>query len=136
MSAAARAEIELLQRLPLPLAHLYRRAQNAKTPLDRHLMAMALWEAALKLLGSTAVVRFARMGQPDEKLSDRIRRLSRPGLGDWWALVRALLPVLGDSGDGTCRQAAELLLAGRRHDDLPKAAGLDVVLVEVLKERK
>jgi hypothetical protein len=29
----------LAQRLPLPLAQLYRRAHNAKTPLERHLTA-------------------------------------------------------------------------------------------------
>ena len=43
----------LVQRLPLPLAQLYRRAHNAKSPLERHHAAYYLWEAALKLLGST-----------------------------------------------------------------------------------
>jgi hypothetical protein len=36
----------------LPLVKLVRRAQNAKTPLDRHQIAYYLWEAALKLPGS------------------------------------------------------------------------------------
>jgi hypothetical protein len=45
----------LLQRLPLPLAQLYRRAHNTKTPLDRHRAAYYLCEATLKLLGSAAV---------------------------------------------------------------------------------
>ena len=50
----------LARRLPLPLAQLYRRAHNAKTPLDRHLTAYYLWEAALKLLASAAVVALRR----------------------------------------------------------------------------
>ena len=37
---------ELGRRLPLRLAQLYRRAQNAKTPFDRHQAAYYLWEAA------------------------------------------------------------------------------------------
>ena len=37
---------DLVRRLPLPLAQLYRRAHNAKTPLDRHNAAYCLWEAA------------------------------------------------------------------------------------------
>ena len=46
---------ELIARLPLPLAQLYRRARNSKTPLDRHLTSYYLWEASLKLLGSVAI---------------------------------------------------------------------------------
>jgi len=45
----------LVQRLPLPLAQLYRRAHNAKTALERHLTAFRHWEASLKLLASAAV---------------------------------------------------------------------------------
>ena len=44
----------LIQRLPLPLALLYRRAHNAKTPLERCLTAFYLWEASVKLLSSCA----------------------------------------------------------------------------------
>jgi hypothetical protein len=33
---------DLVQRLPLPLAQLYRRAHNAKTPLEQHLTAFYL----------------------------------------------------------------------------------------------
>ena len=38
---------ELVQRLPMPLAQLYRRAHNAKTALERHNTAFFLWEASL-----------------------------------------------------------------------------------------
>src|SRR5258707_320129 len=47
-----------VRRLPLPLAQLYRRAHNAKTPQDRHLAAYFLSEAALKLLGCVTVVAY------------------------------------------------------------------------------
>jgi hypothetical protein len=52
MSTTLHVDEELLQSLPLPLAQLYRRALNAKTPLERHQATYYLWEAALKLLGS------------------------------------------------------------------------------------
>ena len=66
MSSLIACDEELIRRLPLPLAQLYRRAHNAKTPLERHLTAFYLWEASLKLLASVAVVEYAsqfRLGE-------------------------------------------------------------------------
>src|SRR5690349_1069171 len=85
---------DLLRRLPLPLAPLYVRAQNAKSPLDRHLTAFLLWEAALKLLGSTAIVAYAERGTSDPRLTECLAHLARPALGHWWGFVRELTPVL------------------------------------------
>ena len=56
MNGGHEIDEELVHRLPLPLARLYRRAHNAKGALERHLQAYQLWEASLKLLGSVAVV--------------------------------------------------------------------------------
>ena len=89
----------LLQRLPLPLAQLYRRAHNAKTPQERHHAAYYLWEAALKLLGATAIVAYAELDDHDAELAVRLRNLARPSLGHWWEFVRRLVPVLADRGD-------------------------------------
>jgi hypothetical protein len=50
---------ELIRRLPLPLAQLYRHACNARSSLDRHQAASFLWEVALKLWGSAAIVEYA-----------------------------------------------------------------------------
>jgi hypothetical protein len=87
----------LIQRLPLPLAQLYRRAHNAKTPLERHLTAYHLWEAALKLLASVAIVEYAERPDPDPQLAECLTSLARPSLGHWWELVRRLMPgVKGD----------------------------------------
>src|SRR5713226_7855114 len=68
----------LVRRLPLPLAQLYRRAHNAKTPLERHQAAYYLWEAGLKLLGSVAVVEYAELGEHDPELAERLTNLARP----------------------------------------------------------
>src|SRR3954469_25800701 len=84
---------DLLRRLPLPLAQLYRRAHNAKTPLERHLTAYYLWEAGLKLLGCVAVVEYAERGDHNPQLTERLRQLARPSLGHWWEFVRRLVPV-------------------------------------------
>jgi hypothetical protein len=122
----------LIQRLPLPLAQLYRRAHNAKTPVERHLTAYYLWEAALKLLASVAVIEYAHCGETDAELTDRLKNLARPALGHWWEFLRRLTPVLAEKGDEPFRQVRNVLL-GRTRDDCPRAAGLDAALRETLE---
>src|SRR5207249_2127840 len=122
----------LLARLPLPLAQLCRRAQNAKTPLERHLTAYYLWEASLKLLGCVAVAVYAHRRERDPQLAERLQNLARPALGHWWEFVRRLLPILADHGDEPFQKIRDLVL-GRNRDDLPRAAGLDAALREALE---
>src|SRR4051794_36848938 len=122
---------DLARRLPLPLAQLYRRAHNAKGARDRHDTAYCLWEAALKMLGATAIVAYAERDAPAPELAERLQNLARPALGHWWEFVRLLLPVLADAGDEGFRAALDLML-GRGRDDLPRAAGLDAALREAL----
>jgi serine/threonine protein kinase len=121
----------LAQRMPLPLAQLYRRGHNAKPPLERHLTAFYLWEAALKLLSSVAVVEYARLGPPAPEIAERLQNLARPALGHWWEFVRLLVPLLVEGGREAFQPVRELLL-GRARDDLPRAAGLDAALHQEL----
>jgi WD40 repeat protein/serine/threonine protein kinase len=123
---------DLLRRLPLPLAQLYRRAHNAKAPLERHLMAYYLWEASLKLHAAVAVVEYARRPGPDPKLAELLPCLTRPALGHWWQLLRELLPVLARQDPERFRGPHDLLLGAVR-DDFPGAAGLDALLRERLE---
>ncbi len=118
----------LARRLPLPLAQLYRRAYNAKNPLDRFLTAYYFWEAGLKLLASVAVVLYAERDEPDPALVECLQNLARPSLGHWWEILRRLTPVLA-AGDPHFAAVRDLLL-GRSRDDLPRVAGLDTVLRE------
>jgi WD40 repeat protein/serine/threonine protein kinase len=134
MSALPSFDEDLVRRLPLPLAQLYRRAHNAKTPLERHLTAFYLWEAALKLLAATAVAEYAQRGSPDPSLTERLQRLARPSLGHWWEFVRLLVPSLADGGDRGFVWVRELVM-GRRRDDLPRCAGLDAALRRELQGR-
>src|SRR4051794_4250034 len=117
----------LVQRLPLPLAQLYRRAHNAKSARDGSLTAFYLWEAALKLLASVAVVEYAQRGVADPKLAECLQTGAPPSLGQWWESALRLGPALADAGDEPFRRVRELLL-GRSRDDLPRAAGLVAVL--------
>ena len=121
----------LVQRLPLPLAQLLRRAHNAKTPLERHLTAFYLWEAGLKLLASTAIVEYARHPSCEPPLVERLQNLARPSLGHWWGFVRLLVPTLAEQGDEAFGTIRDLIL-GRSRDDFPRAAGLDAVLRKAL----
>jgi serine/threonine protein kinase/tetratricopeptide (TPR) repeat protein len=125
---------QLLQSLPLPLAQLYRRSHNAKTSLDRHLTAFSLWEAALKLLASVAIVEYAALRDHDPELTERLQNLARPSLGHWWEFVRRLLPVLADRDDREFQKVRDLIL-GRTRDDFPHAAGLDAALAEALNKK-
>jgi serine/threonine protein kinase len=131
MSTALHFDESLAQRLPLPVARLYRRAHNAKDALNRHLTAFSLWEAGLKLLASVAVVEYARRGRPDSQLAEVLHNLARPSLGHWWDFTRRLMPILGDAGDPGFQSLRKLLL-GKTRDDLPRLAGLDAALLEAL----
>ena len=97
----------LPQRLPLPLAQLYRRAHNAKTALDRHLTAFYLWEASLKLLGCTAVVAYAARPEHDPKIAEKLQSLAR-------ALTRPLVGLRPHAAARPGRrQRARLCVAAR-----------------------
>jgi hypothetical protein len=72
---------EVARRLPLPLAQLYRHAHNAKTTRDRHHIAYYLWKAALKLLGSTAIVEYVVCGLDRPDLNASLEDLARPSVG-------------------------------------------------------
>ncbi len=123
---------DLIRRLPLPLAKLYRHAANAKSALDRHQAAYFLWEAALKLLAVSAIVTYAERPEHDPKLAEQLKTLVRPSLGEWRKYLRLLLPALS-AGDEAFR-AIKAQLDGSR-DDLPRAAGLDAVLRETLESK-
>src|SRR5262245_14096482 len=118
---------DLIKRLALPLAQLYRRAHNAKTPLERYLAAFYFWEAGLKLLGEICVVEYVRLGKPEAELQECLENLARPSLGQWWELVRRLVPVLADAKVPGFVPVRDLLL-GPSRDDLPRCAGLDAAL--------
>ena len=132
MTADPAIDESLIRRLPLPLARLYRRVRNGKTVADRHHTAYFLWEAALKLLGSAAVVAYAERPAHDPDLADALARLARPALGDWWALARRLVPILADDGDSGFLAIRDLLL-GKTRADLPHVAELDAAICEALK---
>lgn len=122
------ADDALVNRLPLPLAQLYRRAHNAKSAPERHHAAYYLWEAALKLLGSSAVATFLDSGRtPDARLAETLQTLARPAVGHWWAIIRALTVELADADTDFARMK-ELLL-GKARSDLPRVAGLDAALL-------
>ncbi|HEV2972786.1 MAG TPA: serine/threonine-protein kinase [Pirellulales bacterium] len=118
-----------LARLPLPLAQLFRRALNAKTPLEQHLAASRIAELGVKLLACGAIVEYAALGQPDPQINECLQNLARPSLGHWWEFARRLVPLLADAGYEGYGRLREMLL-GRARDDLPRSAGLDAALRE------
>ncbi|HEV3122582.1 MAG TPA: serine/threonine-protein kinase, partial [Isosphaeraceae bacterium] len=132
MQAELILDEELLRRMPLPLAQLARRSSNAKGPLDRHLAAYYLWEAALKLLGSASIVAYAERGEHDPKLAERLQNLARPALGHWWEFTRSLTPVLAAAGDAGFGSVRDVLL-GPARSDLPRVTQLDAALREALE---
>jgi YD repeat-containing protein len=131
MSPALSLDENLVRRLPLPLAQLCRRAHNANGAHNRHQAAYFLWEAGLKLLASVAVAEYAVRGQPDPALTERLTNLARPLISHWWEFIRLLVPTLADAGDEGFAKVRDFLL-GPSRDDLPRVAGLDAALREVL----
>ncbi|HEV3384937.1 MAG TPA: hypothetical protein VG097_08975 [Gemmata sp.] len=128
------ADEDLLQRLPLPLAQLYRRTLNAKTTHERYLTAYFLWEAGLKFLGAVAVVVYAGRGvAPEPLLAESLTNLARPSLRHWWGFLRSLVPLLAEAGESSFLALRDFLFITERND-LPRAAGLDSALRESLGE--
>ncbi|HEV3120833.1 MAG TPA: serine/threonine-protein kinase, partial [Isosphaeraceae bacterium] len=132
MTVGLTIDEDLVRGLPLPLAQLYRRAHNAKNSVDRHQTAYYLWEGALKLLGSVAVVAYVERGPRDPKLDERLKNLARPAVGHWWEFARTLIPRLAEGADSGI-QAVRAFLLGHARDDLPRAAGLDAALRQELE---
>ena len=89
-----------LAKMPLPLAQLFRRALNAKTPLEQHLAAGRIAELGLKLLACGAIVEYLALDKPDPALQECLQNLARPSLGHWWEFVRRLIASAG--GQRTC----------------------------------
>ncbi len=130
MSVASFDE-DLSRHLPLPLAKLHRRAQNAKAPVERHNAACYLWEASLKLLSSAAIACFLEHPDQHDELIAALAKLCRPALGDWWSFVRRIVPILAERKDeGFAAINAILFEKGR--DDLPRVAQLDAAICETL----
>lgn len=125
----------LAVRLPLPLAQLYRRAHYASTPYVRHSSAYYLWEASLKLMGSVAISAYSHSDNHNPSIGERLAQLARPSIGHWWEFNRRLVANLAEAGDDGFGRIREVLL-GRVRDDLSSAAGLDVVLKEVLEGKR
>jgi serine/threonine protein kinase len=83
-----------LQRLPLPLAQLCRRAQNAKDARGRHDGVFYLFEASVKLGAAAQVQAYleeVEAGEPRlTALSSLVAHLALPSLGHWLAILREL----------------------------------------------
>jgi hypothetical protein len=130
MRALPPVDESLLQRLPLPLAQLARRALNAKEPRDLYCNAFYLWEAGLKLLGCVAVITYASRPNPNPNIVEALQNLARPSLGHWRDFIRRLVPALAEVGVPGFAPLRDRLQAKAR-DDLPRAAGLNAALSEL-----
>ena len=134
LNPAEFADEDLLLRLPLPLAQLYRRTLNAKTIRARHLVAYHLWDAGIRLLGAVAVGVYAERGlAPDAQLAEYLTNLARPISRHWWEFLVRLAPLLAGAGE-TGFRAVHDLLSVPAHNDFPRAAALDAALRETLGE--
>jgi serine/threonine-protein kinase len=134
MSGPPAGAEDLVRSLPLPLAQLYRRALNARAPLERHQSAYFLWEAAVKLLSSTAIVTYAEEDSPDPQLVECLAKLARPSLGHWWEFAYRLVPALA-AQDRPEFAAVNKLLFSHTAQSGDQAAALDAALRQELDAR-
>ncbi|KAF0244595.1 MAG: serine/threonine protein [Planctomycetota bacterium] len=81
---------DLRDRLPLPLARLYRRAFNAKAGSDRHANAFYLLEALLKFAAGAQVAAYLASGSHQPALDKRLAHLALPSLGHWVEFLREI----------------------------------------------
>jgi hypothetical protein len=122
-----RIDHSLLNRLPLPLAQLYRRSFDAAEPMERHQSAWFLWESSLRLLACTALVELAERRSDHSAIFERASRFDRYALGSWWGLTRDVLApnlaALGDEGFTEVKDRFD-----RPSDRLPRCAELYAAL--------
>ncbi len=114
----------LAQRLPLPLSLLYLKAVDARSPIVLHQSAYYLWEAALKLQAITAIACLDQFTVDDDKLTAIVKKLSAPGIGDWWNIVKTLLPPLAESKIEGFSDAHNFLLNPSGRSDLKRVVKL------------
>jgi serine/threonine protein kinase len=131
---------EYLLRLPLPLAQLYSRAFNDKTPRGRHANAFFLLEALIKLMAAPAVMAYAQEaeqgGPRGGALDELLAQLALPSLGSWVSILRELARHFGtrpgaashplgrlyDRLNRPCRDPSALLTLYRRIKGGPDGA--------------
>jgi hypothetical protein len=79
---------EYLVRLPLPLAQLYNRAYNDKSPRSRHDNAFYLFKALVKLIAAPLVAAYLHKirhgGQRVDRIDRDLEKLALPSLGNGW----------------------------------------------------
>jgi hypothetical protein len=94
---------EYLIRLPLPLAQLYCRANNAKDGRGRHDNCFYLFESLIKLAGSPLVAGYVeelrRGGEHVEALDCLLVQLALPSLGQWCGILRETARYFGARED-------------------------------------
>lgn len=129
------AEEDLVRRLPLPLAELYREAHNAGTDERRHHLAYYLWEATLRLIGSAALVEYLWCGEEQPDIEESLANLARPSVGHWMEWVRRLVPFLADRGDPGYAALEEHLFQ-QPHKEAGRAAVLEAAMRAVFKVPK
>ncbi|MGV3483876.1 MAG: hypothetical protein ACO1RT_05620 [Planctomycetaceae bacterium] len=120
------ANEELCNRLPLPLAQLYRRAYMAKSDLERHQVAYCLWEASLKVLTSVVIFEYAKTPRQDEEHAALLQKLIRPDVSHWCQILRKLLPVTAH--DDALLHRTQVLFSSAIQDELPYNAELAIAL--------
>lgn len=104
--------VDRIDQLPLPLAQLVVRTQNAKSAADRHYLAWSLAEATLKLCASARIAIWVRAGPRPGEVASLLPHIARPKTGGWVAMVRAVDADLGRRPD------AKSLPLGRLHGRL------------------
>ena len=119
---AAEFQRENLLRLPLPLAQLYARANNAKDARSRHDHTFYLFEAMIKLAaapGIAAYVRDVRNGMPRSMALDKaLLPLALPSLGHWVAMLREAARYFASRTDAATHPLGHVAvqLSQRRRD--------------------
>ena len=120
---------DYLIRLPLPLAQLYSRANNAKDARGRHDSTYYLFEALVKLGASVATATYlqeVRSGSSRVEAIDRnLTALALPSFGQWVAIFRELARHFGTRADAASHHLGKLWhQLCEPHRDLPGVLAL------------
>ena len=88
----------VLYRYPFPIAVTYLNADNAREVVGAHDQRLKLFEVTLKFLSSVAIAQYVKDRLDDPRVSQALRGLARPSLGQWNGFLREILSAYKRGG--------------------------------------
>ena len=122
----------LLDKIPFPIAQIFLRARNAKSPSERHHNAYYFLEATVKYLAACGTQVYLSENQRNAKVDGALTALALPSVGQWVQILREISVYYSERVDASSHQMGPWANAlTTRTKDLPACKVLIAKIAEV-----